>query len=312
MNRSLTPELLSLAFLPFAWDEGQGHDTGNVHLGAEDSGVETQLLRSSLHVLQTLLVVGASTSYPDLDIVLNQLSRIVPQSADDTLECAGDIREIGNTAANEKHLTLVGHGGAKHEVQDGTGVVISLRLGGGTRVFTVVGELVSEAGRSNSVSIHDGRTATSHKSPDTAVGIQYRQLQRSTGLGIHLSNVSFLLGQLTAERGGELHRRPGINVDLLAIGRSHVGETQSSRGASNSPLDAALEVGGLVQLRSQIQEVDCSRGLVFVGDHNQGVDLEIGELAVDIDGIKARDEVDEDIVNTLGNLLQKSSSNLLI
>jgi hypothetical protein len=53
-------------------------------------------------------------------------------------------------------------------------------------------------------------------------------------------------------------------------------------------------------------------GLVLVGDDDERVDLEVGELAVDIDGVEAANEVDQDIVNTLGNLLQEDGGELLI
>ena len=36
------------------------------------------------------------------------------------------------------------------------------------------------------------------------------------------------------------------------------------------------------------------------------------ELAVNVDGVEAGDEVNEDVVNTLGNLLEESGSNLLV
>ena len=36
------------------------------------------------------------------------------------------------------------------------------------------------------------------------------------------------------------------------------------------------------------------------------------ELAVNVDGVQPRDEVNEDIVNTLGNLLQERGSDLLV
>ena len=52
--------------------------------------------------------------------------------------------------------------------------------------------------------------------------------------------------------------------------------------------------------------------LILVGDDNKGVDLEVGELAVDIDSVQALDEVDEDVVDTRGNLLEEGSSELLV
>jgi hypothetical protein len=36
------------------------------------------------------------------------------------------------------------------------------------------------------------------------------------------------------------------------------------------------------------------------------------ELAVDVDGVQPRDEVDENVVDTLGNLLQEGGSDLLV
>jgi len=36
------------------------------------------------------------------------------------------------------------------------------------------------------------------------------------------------------------------------------------------------------------------------------------ELAVNVDGVEAGDEVDEDVVNTPGDLLEESGSNLLV
>lgn len=39
---------------------------------------------------------------------------------------------------------------------------------------------------------------------------------------------------------------------------------------------------------------------------------DLRELAVNVDGVQPRDEVDEDIVHTLGDLLQESGSDLLV
>jgi len=38
----------------------------------------------------------------------------------------------------------------------------------------------------------------------------------------------------------------------------------------------------------------------------------VRELAVNVDGVEAGDEVDKDVVDTLGNLLEESGSNLLV
>ena len=58
--------------------------------------------------------------------------------------------------------------------------------------------------------------------------------------------------------------------------------------------------------------MDGGRGSVRVGNDNERVDLEVGKVAVDIDGIQAADEVDKNVVNTLGDLAQQGRGNLLI
>lgn len=50
--------------------------------------------------------------------------------------------------------------------------------------------------------------------------------------------------------------------------------------------------------------------LVLSKEYGEGMILR--ELAVNVDSVETGDEVDEDVVNTLGNLLQKSGSNLLV
>lgn len=281
-----------------------------MHLGSVHVHVETQLLTDGLDVLQTLLVVGTGTTDPDLDLVLVQDGGNLTQSADDTLEGRGDVGEVGNTTTDEEDLAVGVGGGAQHQVEDRAGIVEGLGLGGSTGVLTVVGELADEASRGNGIGIHDGSTTTSDQSPDTAVGVQDGQLEGSTGLGIHVGDELLLLAQLTTERSGELHGRAGVDVDLIVPGGS--GQTEVGGAAGNRPLGAALELGGLVQLRSQIQEVNLSGGGIRVGDDHQRVDFQVGELAVDVDGIQAGDEVHQDIVDTLGHLVQQRSGNLLV
>jgi hypothetical protein len=58
--------------------------------------------------------------------------------------------------------------------------------------------------------------------------------------------------------------------------------------------------------------VNLSGGLIRIGDDNKGVDFEVGELAVDVDRVQPGDEVDEDVVNALGDVLEERGSNLLV
>ena len=299
-----------------------------MHLGAEDVHVEAELLADVLDVLQTLLVVGTSTTDPDLDLVLVERGSNLPQSADDTLEGRGNIGEVGNATTDEQDLALRVLRRTEHEVKDGSCVVEGLCLCGSTRVLAVVGKLAGEASRGDGIGVNDRSTTTSNKSPDTANGVQDGKLERCTSLSIHLGDVSLLLAHLTTERSRELHGRTNINGGLCLLGGSNW-DAEGSCAASNSPLSTTLELSSLVNLGSKIEEVDLSRGLVLVGDDNKRVDLEVTggwvscspgsndkwdsrELAVNVDGVQPRDEVNEDIVNTLGNLLQKGGSDLLV
>lgn len=282
-----------------------------MHLGSVDVHVEAKLDTDGLDVLETLLVVGTGTADPDLDLVLVEDGGDLADGADDTLEGAGNVGEVGNTSTDEEDLALGVGRGTQHQVQHGAGVVESLGLGGGTGVLTVVGKLADETSGGNGVGVDDGSTTTGDEGPHTAAGVEDGQLERGTGLGIHVGDELLLLGQLTTEGGGELHWGASVDADL-AISRGEDGGAQGSRAASNSPLGTALELGGLVELGGQIQEVNISGGGISVGNDNQRVDLEVSELAVNVDGVQARDEVNQDIVNTSGDLAQQGRGNLLV
>lgn len=203
------------------------------------------------------------------------------------------------------------HGSAEHEVENSAGVVEGLGLGGSTRVLAVVGKLGSETSGGNSVSVDDRGTTTSNESPDTTGTVKDGKLEGSTSLGVHLSNVCLLLAHLTAERRREVHGRTSVNADLAVLGHTS-GSAKGSGRAGNGPLDTALELGGLVDLGCQVEEVNIGRGDVGVGDDNQRVDLEVGELAVDVDGVQAGDEVDENIVDAGGDLAEEALGDLLV
>lgn len=183
------------------------------------------------------------------------------------------IGEVGNTTTDEQDLALGVHWCPEHEVEDSACVVESLSLGWCTGVFTVVGKLGSETSRGNGVCVDDGSTTTSDKSPYTTRAVKDGQLEGSTSLGVHLSDVSLLLGHLTTERSGELHGWTSIDADLAASGNGS--NTKSGRGAGNGPLHTTLKLSGLVNLGSKIEEVNLSGGGVLVGDDNEGVNLKV-------------------------------------
>lgn len=281
-----------------------------MHLGTVDVHVKAKLLTNGLNVLQTLLVVGTSTADPDLDLVLVEGSGDLPQSADDTLEGGSNVGEVGNTTTDEEDLALGVSGGAQQEVEDGTGVVVGLSLGGSTRVLTVVGELTDKTSGGNGIRVDDGSTTTGNESPDTTAGVEDSELERGTGLSVHVGDELLLLAHLTTERSGEIQGRTSVDVDLVGLGSG--GQTQVGRAAGNGPLGTTLEFGRLVQLGGQVKEVHFGGGTLGVGDDDQGVDFEVGELRVHVDGVETGDEVNEDVVNTLRDLVQEGLGDLLV
>ena len=101
----LTAELRNLGLLA---EKCEGHDTRDVHLRTVHVHVEAELDADGLDVLETLLVVGTGTADPDLDLVLVEQRSDLAQSADDTLEGRGDLREIRSSGeTGQGALTLV-------------------------------------------------------------------------------------------------------------------------------------------------------------------------------------------------------------
>jgi len=96
---------VALLFLPLALElldtsvvlsgnKSERDDAGNVHLGAEDVHVEAELDADSLDILETLLVVGAGATDPDLDFVLDEERGDLAESANDSLESGGDLLQL--------------------------------------------------------------------------------------------------------------------------------------------------------------------------------------------------------------------------
>lgn len=282
-----------------------------MHIWTVNVHVELELLTNSLDVLETLLVVWSGTTNPDLDLMLDELWSILADGLDDTLEGRSNVGEVGNTTSDKEHLALRGKWCAEHEVEDGTGVVVGLGLSWSTRVLSVVGKLVGEASGCDGISIDDGSTTTSDEGPDTASWVENSQLEGGTGLGVKLGDIGLLLGQLTTEWSWELHWWSGINghLSISSLDSSH---TESSWGACSSPLSTALELSGLIKLGSEIEEEDLGGGGILVWNYDQWVDLEVCKLAVDIDSVEAGDEIDEDVVDSLWHIGQKSRCDLLV
>jgi hypothetical protein len=250
-----------------------------VHVRTVNVHVQAQLAGNVLDVLETLLVVGTSTTNPDLDVVLDKEACDLAEGLDDTLEGRGNVGEVGNSPTDEQDLALGVLRSTEHEVEDSLGVVEGLRLSGCTRVLAVIGKLGGKTSRGNGISVHDGSTTTGDESPNATLRVEDGQLKGGTSLCVKLSNVSFLLGKLTTEGGGELHRRTDIDVCLAGGGDR---ETESTVRTGDGPLGTTFELGSLVNLGSQVEEVDFGRGGIGVGDDDEGVDLEVAGEVVSI------------------------------
>ena len=87
---------------------------------------------------------------------------------------------------------------------------------------------------------------------------------------------------------------------------------QSGWASSNSPFDTTLKFGGLIELGGQIEKVDFGGCTFSVRYDNKRVDFEICELAVDVNGVQSCYEVNENIVDTFGDLFQQCARNLLV
>ena len=71
-------------------------------------------------------------------------------------------------------------------------------------------------------------------------------------------------------------------------------------------------LGGLIELGCKIEEVYLGGCGVCIWDDNEGVDLEVCELAVYVDGVQSGNEVDEDVVDAFRYVCEKSRGDLFI
>lgn len=85
----LGPILLDIAKV--LAQKGHRHNTRNVHLRSINLHVELELLTNVLDIFETLLIVGASTTNPDIDLVFLENLRKFSESADNSLKCGGNL-----------------------------------------------------------------------------------------------------------------------------------------------------------------------------------------------------------------------------
>jgi len=194
--------------------QSQWNDLSDVGFGAIHLDGNTERLAQQAHGLETFLVVGATATDVNFNLVVDERCLELFESADDTLEGSGNVGEVGNTTANDQDLSLGVRLSASDEVKDGFGVFVCLTFSWCTRVFSIVGKLVSKAVGGDGIRVNNGSTTTSNHGPDTALRVQHSELQGSTGGTVEFLNVSFFLSQVTTEGGWP----------NLWVGRSDLGE----------------------------------------------------------------------------------------
>jgi len=104
------------------------------------------------------------------------------------------------------------------------------------------------------------------------------------------------------------HRRATIGGDGFALGGCGVGTFVDREVAGNCPLGSAYGFGGLIEFGGHVEIVDGGGSTIDTIETDQGVDLEVGEVEVDVDGVKADEEVDEDFLLLSGYVFEKGLS----
>ena len=252
--------------------ESHGDNVSDVGLGTEHLDLDSERLSEETHGLETFLVVGTSSSNKDLDLVSDQGFTVLFEGTNDSLEGSSDVGKVGNTSSDDEELSLGVRSSTGDQVDNGLGVLVSLTFGGRSRVFTIVGELVSEPSGGNSVRVDDGSTTSGDHGPNSTFLVEDGELERSTGRSVELLNPSLLLGQITTERSGPDHGRTTVGLDTGSVGGD--GGRSVTR---DGPLGSTEEIGGLVELGGHVEVVNLRSLAIDTIHADKRVDLEVGD-----------------------------------
>ena len=123
--------------------------------------------------------VGTTATDVNFDLMVDVRCFELLKGWDDALEGSGNVGEVGNTITDDQDLSLGVWLSTSNEVKGGFGVSVCFTLSWCTRLFSVVGKLVSKAVGGGDIRVNNG----------------------SNGGTVELLNVSFFLSQATTERG---------------------------------------------------------------------------------------------------------------
>ena len=104
------------------------------------------------------------------------------------------------------------------------------------------------------------------------------------------------------------HRRATIGRDCLSLGGCRVSTVVDREIAGNRPLWSAYGLSSLIEFGGHIEIVDGGGSAVDTIKTDQGVDLKVSEVEVNINGVEANEEVDEDFLLFFGDMFQKGLS----
>ena len=103
------------------------------------------------------------------------------------------------------------------------------------------------------------------------------------------------------------HRRATVSRNGLALAGSGLGAgLVDGQVTSNSPLRAAEGLSSLIQLRGHVEVVDSRLAAILAVKADQGVDLQVSEVQVDVNGVEAREEVDKRLLLALRDVYEQS------
>ena len=96
-----------------------------------------------------------------------------------------------------------------------------------------------------------------------------------------------------------------ISGDGFALGRRSVGTIVDREITGNCPLGSAYGFGGLIEFGGHIEIVDGGGSTIDTIETDQGVDLEVREVEVDVDRVETGEEVDEYFLLLFGYMFEK-------
>ena len=102
------------------------------------------------------------------------------------------------------------------------------------------------------------------------------------------------------------HRRATVSGDRFTLGSCSIGTIVDGEVTSDCPLGSAYGLSSLVKFGSHVEVMDGWGSTVDTIKADQGVNLEVGEVEIDINRVETNEEVDEDFLLFFRHMLEES------